>query len=284
MKRTKLLLSTIAAAVTFATTAQIDAPQPSPTAEIEQMVGLTEVEIEYSRPGMKDRAIFGNLVPYGEIWRTGANASTKITVGDNVTLGGKEVPAGKYALYTIPGKDSWTVIIYKDLENWGAGGYDQSKDLCRFQVKPTKLNDKVETFTIDFSDFTTNSANVNLSWENTRVSIPMVTPADELVEKQIKQVLIDGPGAGSYYSAAKFYLDKNKDLDQALEWINKAVELRPNAFWYIHVQAKVLAAQGKKKEAIAAANKSMEMAKNNEGGDFGYVKNNEDLIKKINGK
>lgn len=284
MKKIKFILSAAALFLAVGTQAQIKAPQPSPTAELEQLVGLTEVEIEYSRPGKKGREVFGSLVPYGEIWRTGANASTKITVSDDVTIGGQKVPAGQYALYTIPGKDEWTIIIHKHLENWGAGGYQSSEDLCRFTVKPTMLNDTYETFTIDFSDLTTSSANIELKWDNVKVSFPIVTPADEMVEQQIKAQLVDGPAAGTYYTAARFYLEKNENLDQALTWINKAVEMRPEAFWYIHVKAKVLAAKGMKKEAIAAANKSMELAKANKDGDFGYVKNNEDLIKKINGK
>ena len=191
MKKVQLLLSGAALFLAFGMNAQIKAPQPSPTAELEQMVGLTEVEIEYSRPGKKGRDIFGSLLPFGEIWRTGANASTKISVSDDVMIGGQKVPAGQYALYTIPGKDEWTVIIHKHLENWGAGGYQDSEDLCRFTVKPTMMNDTYESFTIDFSDFTTNSANINLTWDKTRVSFPINTPTDEMVEKQIKEQLID---------------------------------------------------------------------------------------------
>ncbi len=281
MKKLQLLLSGAALCLTFGISAQIKAPQPSPSATIEQTVGLTSVEVEYSRPGMKGRKIFGDLEQYGKMWRTGANASTKITVSDDVKIGGKDVPAGKYALYTIPGETEWTIVLHKNLEHWGVGGYDEAEDLCRFTVKPTKLKDAVETFTIDFSNFTTSTAWINLSWENTKVSFEIVTPADEMVEKQIKEQLVDGPAAGTYYAAARHYLDKNENLDQALTYINKAVEKRPEAFWYIHVQAKILAAKGMKKEAIAAATKSMELAKANEGGDFGYVKNNEALIAKL---
>jgi|TARA_R110000737_G_scaffold182215_1_gene205600 hypothetical protein len=272
----------IAAALTFSTAAnaQLKTPQPSPTATIQQAVGLTDVEIIYSRPGSKGRTVFGELVPFGEIWRTGANASTKIKVSDDVKIGGQEVPAGQYAIYTIPGAEEWTVIIYKGLENWGAGGYDKTQDVARFTVKPTKLADKYESFTMDFSDFETSGANLNLMWENTKISMPIVTPTDAQVEKQITEMMA-GPSANSYYGAARFYLEKDKELAKAEMWIAKAIEMRPDAFWMIHVQAKILAKQGKKKEAIAAAEKSMKMAKESKDGDFGYVASNEKLIKEI---
>lgn len=268
-----LLMATVAKA-------QLSTPQPSPTATLTQKIGLTDVEVIYSRPGVKDRVIFGELVPFGEIWRTGANSSTKVKFSDDVTVGGVNVPAGQYALYTIPGKDEWTVIIYKQLENWGAAGYDKTQDQGRFTVKPTSLANKYETFTIDFSDFTTSAGTLNLMWENTKISFAIDTPADEIVEKEIVKVM-EGPGANDYYQSARFYLEKNKNMDQALVYINKAVEKRPEAFWYIHVQAKILAKLGKKKEALAAAEKSLALAKANKDGDFGYSISNEKLIKEI---
>lgn len=284
MKKITLALALVAGAFIGTAFGQINAPQPSPSAKLSQKVGLTDVEIDYSRPGMKGRKIFGDLVPFGEVWRTGANSSSKITLSDDVKIGGQDVPKGTYALYTIPGKDEWTVIVHKYLENWGAGGYDQTQDLCRFTVKPTTTGDKYETFTIDFSDLTYSTAMLELKWENTKISFKIETPADALVEKQIKSTLVDGPSAGSYASAAGYYLEKGKELDQALAWINMAIEKRPEAFWYVHTKAKILAKQGKKKEAIETATKSMEMAKANKGGDFGYVANNQNLIDEINGK
>ena len=276
----KNVLAVTAMLVSTSISAQLKTPQPSPSATVEQKVGLTDFEVEYSRPGMKGRAIFGELVAFDQMWRTGANASTKLEVSSDVTIGGLAVPEGKYALYTIPGKESWTIIIYKNLSHWGIDGYDKANDLGRFTVKPSMMNDKTESFTIDFSDFTTSSANLNLVWENTKVSLPIVTPTDEMVEKQIKEVM-GGPSANDYYQSARYFLDKEKNLDEALTFINKAVEKRPEAFWYMHVQAKIYMKLGKKKEAIMAAEKSMALAKVNEGGDYGYVKNNEKLIKEI---
>ncbi|MFT7343633.1 MAG: hypothetical protein ACI9XP_000207 [Lentimonas sp.] len=283
MKKINLFVAATALAFSSMVSAQIKTPQPSPTASIEQMVGLTEVEIEYSRPGVKGRTIFGDLLPFGEIWRTGANSATLIEVSDDVKIGGQAVPAGQYALYTIPGAEEWTVIIHKHLENWGAGGYDKTQDLCRFMVKPTKLNDKVESFTIDFSNFTTNSANIELKWENTMISFLMETPTDAAVEKQIKSQLVDQPAAGTYYSAASYYLEKGENLDKADVWIDKAISQRPEAFWYVHAKAKIQAAQGKTKEAVVTAEKSMALAKAAED-DYGYVKNNENLIKELKAK
>lgn len=274
------LLSIVALFLSASLSAQLTTPQPSPTATLNQKVGLTNFDLIYSRPGAKGRIIFGDLVKFDEVWRTGANASTKLEISTDVTIGGLEVPEGKYALYTIPGKDSWTIIIYKNLSHWGVDGYDKANDLGRFTVKPTKTNDKTETLTMDFSHLTTSSGNLNLMWENTKVSMPIETPTDKMVEKQIAKVMA-GPGAGDYYQSARFYLEKEKNLDEALGYINKAVEKRPEAFWYIHVQAKIYAKLGKKKEALASAEKSMALAKVNEGGDYGYVANNEKLIKEI---
>ncbi|APD06943.1 hypothetical protein UJ101_01424 [Flavobacteriaceae bacterium UJ101] len=264
--------------------AQLETPQPSPGVTLEQTVGLTDVKIEYSRPGMKDRKIFGELVPYDKKWRTGANAATKITFDEEVKLGGKSVKAGTYALYTIPGKSQWTVILSKDLSQFGAAGYKANDNVVQFTTKATKLHDTLESFTIDFSNFKDDSALVNIMWENTKVSFPIETQTHEKVEKAIKKELIDGPNARTYASAATYYLENDQNLDQALSWINTAIEKRPEAFWYVHQKARILAKQGKKKEAIASAEKSLKMAKAFKDGDFGYIARNENLIKEIKGK
>ncbi|MCB0401549.1 MAG: DUF2911 domain-containing protein [Flavobacteriales bacterium] len=278
MKKTQLFTLILASTVVLSASAQIKAPKPSPTAEIEQTVGLTEIEIEYSRPGKKDRKVFGDLVPYGEIWRTGANASTKFETDKDISVNGKELKKGKYALYTIPGENEWTVIFHNNTTYWGVGEYKQEEDALRVTAKPTTLKETIETFTIDFGHFTSSGAKLMLSWENTMVAIDIDTKLDAQMEAQIKSVLIDGPNAGDYVAGARYYLEKGEKLDQALEWMNKAVEQRPDAFWYIHDKAQILAKMGKKKEAIEAANKSIEVAKAAKGGDFGYVKKNEEFI------
>lgn len=281
MKKTKLIALALASTIAFSVNAQIESPQPSPVGEIEQKVGLTEIEIEYSRPGKKNREIFGKLVPYGKIWRTGANASTKIEISDDITINGKELKKGKYALYTIPGENEWTIIFHNNLTYWGVGDYKEEEDALRITAKATKVDATIETLTFEFGHFTTTGGKLMLMWENTVVTMDIETNAMEQVEAQIKKVLVDGPGAGAYAAGADFYLEKGENLEQALTWINKAVEKRPEAFWYIHRKAQILAKMGKKKEAIAAANKSIEVAKANKGGDFGYIAKNEELIKSL---
>jgi small nuclear ribonucleoprotein (snRNP)-like protein len=264
--------------------AQLTTPQPSPTATINQKLGLTDISVTYSRPGAKNRVVFGELVPFGKVWRTGANKATSVTFSTDVNLGGKDVKAGTYSLFTIPNSAEWTVILNSNTELWGAGKYDEAKDVARFTIKPTILNDIVETFTIDFSHLVGSDGHMNLSWENTRVAIAVKTDANGMIEKQIKEILVDGPSAGTYYNAARFYVENDKDMNQALTWINAAINKRPEAFWYMHYKAKIQAKMGKTKEAIATAEKSLTMAKENEDGDYGYIANNEKLMAELKKK
>jgi hypothetical protein len=284
MNQIKNIMLAAVMLVSITTMAQLNTPKPSPTATISQKVGLTDVSITYSRPGMKGRTVFGDVVPYDKIWRTGANKATAITFSTDVIFGGKDVKAGTYSLFTIPGKSDWTVILNSNTELWGAGGYEESKDVARITLKSAVLKDQVESFTIDFSDFDGAKGHMNLTWENTKVTVLIETPANEMVDKQIKEMLVDGPGAGTYANAAVFYLDNNKDMNQALTWINMAIEKRPEAFWYMHQKAKIQAKMGKTKDAIATAEKSMKMAKENKEGDYGYVGNNEKLIAELKKK
>lgn len=284
MNTIKTIVMTASIIASSSLFAQLKTPQPSPSLTFKQTVGLTEITVEYSRPGVKGRTIFGDLIPYGEIWRTGANASTKIEVSDDVKIGGKDVPAGKYALYTIPNKDEWTIILHKNTSYWGVGEYKEEEDLVRFNVKSSESSNSVESFTINFGTFTEAGANMSLSWANTMVSFAIETNTSAMVEKQIKELLIDGPAAGTYAGAARYYLDNDKDMNQALDWMNKAIEKRPDAFWYVHQKAKMQAKLGMKKEAIATAEKSLEMAKSSKGGDYGYIANNEKLIEELKAK
>jgi tetratricopeptide (TPR) repeat protein len=263
---------------------QIQMPRPSPGATITQDVGLGEVTVVYSRPGMKDRVIFGELVPYGEVWRTGANASTKITFTDDANFGGMDVPAGEYALLTVPGKDNWTIILSSDLES-NIGGYDEANDLGRIQVPANMIKTTFETFTIEFSNLSDNGAHLDLIWENTHVAVPITVDTDSKVMAMIEEQLIKGDGeglkAGDYANAADFYHKKGENLEQAVEWMDKAVSMAPEAFWYMHRYARLLADAGMKEEAIKMAQKSMELAQNNEGGDYGYVERNKELLKEL---
>lgn len=259
---------------------QIQMPQASPSANISQKIGLTDVSIEYSRPSMRGRKIFGELVPYGEVWRTGANAATIITFKTEVKIEGNNVPAGVYALYAIPGKNEWTIILSSNTKLWGAVGYNQEDDFLRFKVKPGKTGQKYETMEINFVDITDTGTSVAIKWENTRVKFRIETEVDSIVMAQIKELVLDQEpeNPGLYYQAANYYFTNNKDMNQAFDWINKSVSSDPK-YWTVHLKAKIELALGKKKEAIESAQKSMEMAREAKNPD--YVGLNERLIKSI---
>jgi len=274
MNKKLLIAAVLMLVLTVTTKAQINMPQPSPTATFAQKVGLTDVTFEYARPSKKGRDVFGGLVPYGQIWRTGANASTKIEFSDDVMLEGNKVPAGKYALYTIPGEKEWTIIVHKNTSHWGVGNYDESEDLVRFKVNAGELIATYETFTIGIDNVTDESATIYIAWENTWVPIKMTVEIDEKVMADIKAKLQVNPN--NYYQAASYYLAHDKDMNQAMEWINMAIEARSNAYWMHHVKAKIAMKMGDKKTAKAAANKSIEYAK--KAGNNGYVRLNEELL------
>ena len=256
--------------------AQINTPQPSPGASVTQKVGLTDVSVNYSRPSVKGRKIFGDLLPYGKLWRTGANAATKLTFSDEVTVEGKKVPAGEYALFTIPGATEWTVILNKNAKA-STNDYKQEEDVARFTVKPSKAPTKVESFTILFSDVTANSANLDIAWENTLVRTKLTTDVDSKVMTQIKEKVIDAASAepGTYFQAASYYYETGKDLKQALAWVNKATEKEPQ-FWMVHLKAKIQAKMKDYKGATASAKQSIELAKAAKNDD--YVRLNEKLL------
>lgn len=269
-----LILLAFAGGAHFAQ-AQIEIPQASPKATLKTKVGLTEVQIEYSRPGLKGRneKIFGELIPYGEVWRTGANESSKITFKDKVSIKGQELPAGTYALYTIPGKDEWTVIFSNKTELWGNSGYQAEDDALRVQVKPSTIPYPKETFTIDFSGYTNNSAKLTISWDNTEIAVPVETEVDANVMAQIEAAMSVNPT--TYFQAASYYFQNGKDLNQALQWVNQALEKREHFVFY-NLKSKILAQQKEYKEAIKAAEKSKALAQKENNQD--YIKINDDLI------
>ncbi|NJN78173.1 MAG: DUF2911 domain-containing protein [Saprospiraceae bacterium] len=276
MKKVFFTAALLLTAVLFAN-AQVKTPAPSPSAKIMQTVGMTDVTIDYSRPSMKDRVIFGGLVPYGEMWRTGANASTKITVSSDVTIDGNELKAGTYALYTIPQKEEWVIVLHNNLTHWGVGGYKAEEDAFRFKVKSMATKEAVESFTIGISNIGLGTANIDISWENTMVTFTVDTKVDEQVQGSIEKTLA-GPTMNDYYQAAAYNLMADKDLEQALEWINLAMEKGGNEkFWMVHRKALIEAKLGKYKEAIASAKMSLELAE--KAGNKDYVRLNEDYIK-----
>ena len=258
--------------------AQIEMPQASPKAILKTKVGLTDVEVEYSRPGLKgrDKKIFGELAPYGQVWRTGANEATKITFNDNVKINGKDLAAGTYALLTIPDPDEWTVIFNTNLGMWGNNGYNEKDDVLRVKVKPTVIPYPKETFTIDFASYTNDGADLTISWDNVLLSIPVETEVDSRVMASIeKEMQKDNIQPMTYFRAATYYQQNNKDLNQALKWIDTAIQNREHFLFY-NVKSKILADMKKYKEAIKAAEKSRELAQKDNNPD--YVKINNDLI------
>ncbi|MFD0976970.1 DUF2911 domain-containing protein [Salinimicrobium gaetbulicola] len=272
-----IFLFLFAGLLTSSLTGQIKTPAPSPAAKIEQQVGLTNFTVSYSRPGMKGRAIFGDLVPYGETWRTGANANTTISFDTKITVNGKELEKGTYAIYTVPKKDSWDIIFYQDSNNWGVPqNWDESKVVLKAGADLDTLPFEVETFTIMFGDLKNDSAVLSFIWGSTAASLKMNVPTDEMALSSIERVM-NGPSAGDYFSAASYYHDEKKDLDKAYEWIKKAVELGdPNAFWVLRRKALIEADLGMKKEAIATAKKSLEIAE--KAGNKDYVKMNKESL------
>ena len=259
--------------------AQIQMPAPSPTFELKGTVGLTEVKVVYSRPSAKGREVAGNLIPYNEVWRTGANASTKITFSTDVKLNGNPVPAGEYALYTQFTEEVATIILSKNLSWDGSLGYDAKDDLLRFEVPVKHPSSMYETFTMSFSDFTMNSANLNMKWEHTKAMFTIESEVDPIVMAQIKAQVIDATPVNPsiYYQAAGYYYDTERDSDLALEWVNKAIEgNNQKQYWVVHLKAKLLVRLGKKNEAMAAAKESIELAKAGDNPD--YVRLNEKLI------
>ena len=258
--------------------AQVKAPQPSPAAQLKQTVGLTEITVDYSRPSAKERKVFGDLVPYNQVWRTGANGSTDISFDTDVVFGGTAVKAGKYALYTVPGEKDWDVILYTDSELWGSPEkLEESLIAVRFKVQSEKTGQFVESLNISFDDLRNNSAHLQIAWENTIIEIPITVDSKKDVLASIDKTL-SGPSANDYHQAASYYLSENMDLDKALSWSEKAVQMRPEAFWMIKLQSEIYAAKGDFANAIATAKKSQDLAQ--KAGNDGYVKMNAANIEK----
>jgi hypothetical protein len=264
----------------FAQAPKVDFPAPSPACTIKQRVGLTDIEIVYSRPGMKGRKIFSadGLVPYGQVWRTGANNATKITFSTPVKLNGADIPAGTYALFTIPGENEWTIIINKGAAQWGAFQYDEKVDVVRFKTTPIKLAEHIETFLIEFNEVRDESATLNLIWDDTVVPVKLEVELASKLIPQIEAVMAAEGGNKPYYQAAMFYYDHGQDLQKASKWIDAAIAQR-DAHYMEYLKARILAKLGDKEGAIAAAKRSTELAI--KAKDTGYVKMNEDLISSL---
>ena len=258
---------------------KITTPQPSPIAKVEQRVGLTDISIEYSRPGVRGRTIFGDLVPYGKIWRTGANANTKITFSTDVTIDGKLLEAGSYGIYSIPNKDVWEVLFYSETNKRGVPkDWDENKIVLKINVETVAMPMNIETFTIMFNELTNSSAVMGLLWEQTFIGIKFEVPTDQIVMGTIDKVMSLNPTANDFYNAAIYYNQQDKNLQQAKEWMEKAMTLTEKpAFWQLRQQSLIYAKMGDTKKAIEIAKKSLALSK--EAENDAYIKMNTESIK-----
>ena len=265
--------------------AQIVTPQASSAGSVSSTVGLTEVKIDYFRPKLKGRKIFGEgsdyLLPYGKLWRAGANSGSKLSLSTDVEISGKKVVAGKYLIFITPQASEWMFMLYSDLTLGGnVADYDKEKEVLAISVKATKLSTMVETLTYNITDISEDNtfANIELAWADASIKVPIKASFDDTVMESITKNMQINPS--NYTAAANYYMNNGKDLNKALEWMNTYLAMGENAnqFWHVHTKARILAKIGNKKEAIATAKQSLEKAKNADGGDFGYIKRNEDLI------
>jgi len=264
-----------------AQTPQVNFPAASPACTLKQRIGLTDIEVVYSRPGVKNRTVFGGIVPYGQVWRTGANQATTISFSTPVKLEGVEIPAGKYALFTIPGEKEWTVIISKNAAQWGSFQYNEKDDVTRFKVNPVTLAESIETFTIEFNHIRDESAVLNLVWDKTVVPIHLSVEVTSQLVPQIEAAMAatGKKSDGFYFQAATFYYNHDLDQKKALDWVNAGLADNPRiAYEMLHLKAQILAKQGDKAGAIAAAKQSSELAIKAEGPSSSFVKMNQDLI------
>lgn len=260
--------------------AQLQMPQASPPSKISQLMGLTQINLEYSRPSMRDRKVFGQLVQYGEVWRTGANAATVIEFSTDVSVEGQSLKAGKYAMYSIPEKDSFTVIFSSNTDLWGAVGYTPDFDVLRVKAANKKLQKPLETLEMGFRQLTDSGATLYIAWEGRSAEVRIESEVDSIVMAQIQDQVIDkNPNnPGLYYQSANYYFNTDKDLNLALEWITKSVSADPK-YWTVHLKAKIEQKLGLKDQAKASANKSMVLAK--EANNMDYVRLNERLISSL---
>ncbi len=273
MKR--YILSALFIAAAWPSVAQLKLPALSPNAKISQDFSVSSIDIAYSRPSMRNRKIFGDLVQYGSVWRTGANAATKIKFGEDVEIKGAKVKAGEYALYTIPGKESWEIILNTGTGNWGADGYSKENDILRFKVKPSFLEQTCQTFTINIADISFSTCKIEMMWERTKITIPVKALSDESIDKSIDKA-INHPSV-PYFQVASYYYENDRNLDMAAEYVDKALETQPDAYWVWYLKARIEKRLGHNEKAIEAARKSIEAAKGS-ANEADNARNNQKII------
>ena len=262
------------------TLAQVQTPQASPIAEFTQIVGLTEIKITYSRPSMKGRKIMGDLVPYGAIWRTGANDNSLISFSDDVLVGNKSLKAGKYSIYTRPEKSNWVVYFYNKTDNSGLPKpWDESLIAASLTVKTKSVSEARENFTISIESINNNGAFIRLAWEKTEINIPLLVPTDEKAMSTIEKTLSKNPAPSDYYKAAVYFRESGKDLKKAKKWIAYAIKKDPGKFWMYRQQALILIGLGEKKGAIEASKNSLKYAV--KAGNQDYVRMNTKTIAEL---
>ncbi len=276
----KKILFSLLTVIGLSAQAQIKMPAASPTQTLSQDFGLGKIEIVYSRPGLKNRAAFGNgtvLAPTGSVWRTGANGATKVTFSHPVTVGGKLLAAGSYALFTIPGESTWTIIFNTNTNSWGSFSYKEAEDVVRFQVKPETTSNSTENFTINVDNINPETATISLKWAKTLVNIPISTDIKPTIREQVKAATKgNNVTADVYFSAANFYYDMDKDYDNALVCVDKAVSLNTKAYYMHLLKAKVQKELGNKKGARESAETCIKLATEAKNDD--YVRNGKELI------
>lgn len=269
-----LFMASVLAFYSEKSSAQLKMPQASSSQSIVQEFGLGKITIKYSRPNVKGRNVAKDLAPYGEVWRTGANDATVITFSDAVSLDGNMVPAGEYAIFTIPGKDEWTFILNKETKQWGSYQYKESADFLRFKVKPIQMKEKTETFSIQINNVMPTSANLELLWDNFKLSIKMTTDIDAKVMASIDEAM--KADKKPYFPAAIYYLENGKDLNKALEWVNMAEAADPKAPWIKYQKARIQLKAGDKAGAAQTAKAGIEAAKVANNAE--YIRLNEKML------
>ena len=269
-------MTCLVAGLSYASLAQIDTPAASPAATVSQGIGLAKVTVTYSRPLLKGRKMFGDQVPYGKVWRTGANGNTKVAITEEVTINGQKVPAGSYGLFTIPNPEEWTIILSKSDKGFGSFDYKETDDLLRFTVKPEKLKMPAEAFTIEFTDFTSTMANLALRWENVQVKFPIQHDPDAKIMAKIAEETAKADAkSGVFFAAADYYYQTNRDLKQARVWADKVLD-GEKEYWTYYLRGKIAARQGDCKTARADAIAGLELAK--KAGDDAYIKNHNQIL------
>ena len=273
----KIITAALLSGILANVTAQVKMPAPSPTQTIKQDFALGNIELTYSRPSIKGRKIFGDLVPYNKLWRTGANAATILKLSDPLEIGGKKVDSGSYALYTVPGEDNWEIILNKGIKNWGVDGYKESEDVVRFRVPIMKVKPSVESFSMQFTNIQPETCELHIMWDKTSVAIPLKAIIKDRMRAQIEKGM--ATDKKPYWSATQYYFEYEKNNAKALENAKGAVADNPKAYWMWIYKARIEKEMGKKDDAMASSQKSLELAREAKNDD--YVKINEDFQKKL---